>query len=86
MAKLATVGDQLDTHSVAIGSIGLPDSRLGGDEARFTTQESRKAFWEEAMRLRDLFKSIPIHFLHTQRFPPRRAAPFASRKDLCPPF
>lgn len=46
VAALGTVGRTLDTQGVTVGAVGLPDARLGADEAAFPSMEARRLFWD----------------------------------------
>lgn len=43
---LSNVGEAVHTEGLVVGSIGLPDARLGGDEQNFPDLAARRVFWE----------------------------------------
>lgn len=43
---LSDVGGGVHTEGIVVGSIGLPDARLGGDETRFPDLDARRTFWD----------------------------------------
>lgn len=48
--QLSDVGRGLETSGIAVGSVALPDARLGADEGRFADRESRRRFWSDLRR------------------------------------
>lgn len=46
VVELGTVGRTVATEGVTVGAVGLPDARLGADEAAFPSIEARRLFWD----------------------------------------
>ena len=47
--SLSKVGSTLETEGIVVGSIALPDARLGSTEDRFPDLEARRAFWDDLL-------------------------------------